>query len=113
MEKHRDEICRFTLSDPKTEKEHPFSIINMLFMGAICFHFFPQHLLNITFPIQYFSTHLDMRDLTAIAIVLGGKSDTEYKENWGDPRLPKQEVKSEKAQRNSPKIQKKDRGKGM
>ena len=33
---------------------------------------FLQHLLNITFPVQYFSTQLDIRDLTAIAIVLKG-----------------------------------------
>lgn len=41
----------------------------------------------------------------------GDKSDSNYKESWDDPRLPKPK-KSEK-QQTSPKIPKKNRGKKM
>ena len=38
------------------------------------------------------------------------KSDTECKESWSDPRLPKQEDKPEKTRLKTPKVQEKKRG---
>lgn len=40
------------------------------------------------------------------------KSDTEYKENWGDPRVPKTEIKEVEKQIVILKV-KKNRGRGM
>lgn len=39
------------------------------------------------------------------------KSDNDYKEAWGDPRLPKEKKEEEKVK--PPTIQKKNQGRGM
>lgn len=41
------------------------------------------------------------------------KSDTEYQESWGDPRLPKEEQKPKETKQKVPKVQDKKRGRKM